>query len=43
MSDPLEQFLTEYVDAAGGIADEVEPQVYDVLLPEGARPLRVAF
>lgn len=36
MPDPLEQFLLEYVDAIGGLADEVEPQVYDVLLPNVA-------
>jgi hypothetical protein len=29
MSDPLENFLIEYVDAVGGLADEIEPQVYD--------------
>lgn len=38
MPDPLEQFLLEYVDAIGGLADEVEPQVYDVLLPDAAAP-----
>jgi hypothetical protein len=43
MPDPLEQFLLEYVDAAGGIADEIEPQVYDVLLPDADKPLRLAF
>jgi hypothetical protein len=49
VADPLEQFLTEYVDSAGGIAEEVEPQVYDVLLPDAGilpyegRTLRVAF
>ncbi|MBI5302120.1 MAG: hypothetical protein HY868_08290 [Chloroflexi bacterium] len=43
MPDPLEQFLIEYVDAVGGLADEIEPQVYDVLTPEADKPLRVAF
>lgn len=43
MSDPLEEFLIEYVDTRGGIADTVEPQVYDVLLPEAETPLRVTF
>jgi hypothetical protein len=43
MPDPLEQFLLEYVDAAGGLADAIEPQVYDVLLPNADTPLRVAF
>ena len=49
----LEDFVLDYVEAAGGAWDDVEPQVYDVLLP--ARPdaskldvagnevLRVAF
>ncbi len=43
MSDPLEQFLIEYVDTIGGLADAVEPQVYDVLLPDAEQPVRVAF
>jgi hypothetical protein len=49
VADPLEEFLTEYVDSAGGITEEVEPQVYDVLLPDAGilpdagRTLRVAF
>lgn len=52
MPDPLEQFLLEYVDTAGGIADAVESQVYDILLPDvgdpassawADKPLRVAF
>ncbi len=43
MPDPLEQFLIEYVDAVGGLADEIEPQVYDVLLPDAATPQRIAF
>ena len=30
---PLESFLRDYVDQSGGVWDEVEPQVYDVLLP----------
>jgi hypothetical protein len=32
---PLEQFLRRYLDKTGGIWDEIEPQVYDVVLPEG--------
>src|ERR1700726_4652430 len=32
---PLEAFLREYLDKTGGVWDEVEPQVYDVLLPAG--------
>ncbi len=43
MSDPLEQFLIEYVDAVGGLADEIEPQVYDVLMPDAETPQRIAF
>ncbi len=30
---PLESFLLDYLDGAGGVWDEVEPQVYDVMLP----------
>jgi len=40
---PLEQFFLDYVDTIGGIADEVEPQVYDVLWPDGEEPQRMAF
>jgi len=43
MSDPLEQFLIEYVDAVGGLADAIEPQVYDVLMPDANAPQRIAF
>ena len=43
MPDPLEQFLIEYVDAVGGLADAVEPQVYDVLMPDAATPQRIAL
>jgi hypothetical protein len=32
-ASPLEAFLRAYLDAAGGVWDEIEPQVYDVLLP----------
>ncbi|QJW94136.1 hypothetical protein [Frigoriglobus tundricola] len=35
---PLEVFLREYLDRTGGAWDEVEPQVYDVALPEGTDP-----
>lgn len=31
---PLELFLRKYVDALGGVWEEVEPQVYDVLMPK---------
>ncbi|HEV8058242.1 MAG TPA: hypothetical protein VGP68_00085 [Gemmataceae bacterium] len=38
---PLESFLREYLDKTGGIWEEVEPQVYDMVLPEGtALPIR---
>ena len=43
MADPLEEFLIEYVDTVGGLADEIEPQVYDVLMPDANAPMRVAF
>jgi hypothetical protein len=53
LESPLEQFLRDYLEQGGGVWDEVEPQVYDVLLPPGAededqRPtdrgiLRIAF
>jgi hypothetical protein len=43
MSDPLEQFLIEYVDAVGGLVDAIEPQVYDVLMPDAATPQRIAL
>jgi hypothetical protein len=32
---PLEGFVRDYVEATDGAWDEVEPQVYDVLLPPG--------
>src|SRR5262249_21621171 len=35
-ASPLESFLRDYLEVAGGAWDEVEPQVYDVILPEGA-------
>ena len=45
---PLEQFLRDYAEATGGIWDEVEPQVYDLILPfdgdgGSAEIVRVAF
>lgn len=43
MADPLEQFLLEYVDAVGGLVEEIEPQVYDVLLPSAATPQRIVL
>jgi hypothetical protein len=30
---PLEEFLSGYAEVAGGMWDEVEPQVYDLMLP----------
>ncbi|MEI6043237.1 MAG: hypothetical protein WCS37_02480 [Chloroflexota bacterium] len=38
--ESLEQFLQEYVDLVGGLWEEVEPQVYDVLWPETEQPKR---
>ena len=35
---PLEKFLQEYADITGGIWEEIEPQVYDLMLP-GREPL----
>src|SRR5881227_3729468 len=32
---PLETFVRDYVETAGGVWDEVEPEVYDILLPAG--------
>src|SRR5437867_1368864 len=43
MPDPLETFLIEYADAVGGLADQIEPQVYDVLLPDADQSQRIAF
>lgn len=42
---PLEGFVRDYVETAGGVWDEVEPQVYDVLLPEASNRgvVRLAF
>ena len=45
---PLEQFLRDYAEATGGMWDEVEPQVYDLMLPfddgqESVDIVRVAF
>ncbi len=34
-ASPLESFLRDYLDKTGGVWDEIEPQVYDVLLPAG--------
>lgn len=33
---PLEHFIRDYVETVGGVWDEIEPQVYDILLPEAA-------
>jgi hypothetical protein len=30
---PLEEFLRDYAEASGGLWDEIEPQVYDLMLP----------
>jgi hypothetical protein len=46
---PLEAFLRDYAEVSGGLWDEIEPQVYDLMLP-GREPgadepevVRVAF
>ena len=43
MPDPLEEFLIDYVDAVGGLADEIEPQVFDVLMPDVGDPALSAW
>ena len=42
---PLEAFLRDYAEVVGGLWEEVEPQVYDLILPGGGEPemVRVAF
>lgn len=43
MTTLLEQFLRDYTEAADGIWDEIEPQVYDVLWSEQPLPVRLTF
>jgi hypothetical protein len=49
LASPLEDFMRSYLEGTGGVWDEIEPQVYDVLVPpvDGAgvdgEQLRVAF
>lgn len=38
---PLEQFVREYVELSGGVWDEIEPQVYDLLIDD--EPVRITF
>jgi hypothetical protein len=42
---PLETFLRDYAEATGGLWEEIEPQVYDLMLPARGEPemVRVAF
>lgn len=44
---PLEDFVLDYIELTGGVWDEVEPQVYDLLLPADLAAdrdvVRVAF
>jgi len=42
---PLEAFLRDYAEVVGGLWEEVEPQVYDLMLPDDGEPemVRVAF
>jgi hypothetical protein len=46
-ASPLEGFVRDYVEVTGGAWDEVEPQVYDVMLPgdgaAGGDVVRIAF
>jgi len=47
-NSPLEEFLRDYSEVAGGLWDEIEPQVYDLMLPgrsAGAEPemVRLVF
>jgi len=48
IGSPLESFLRDYAEVVGGDCDEVEPQVYDLMLPsssdtEEPEIVRVAF
>lgn len=43
MTTLLEQFLRDYTEASGGLWDEIEPQVYDVLWTDHAQPVRLTF
>src|SRR3954454_73649 len=36
---PLESFLRDYADITGGLWEEVEPQVYDLMLPPPPEPV----
>ncbi|HEX8200272.1 MAG TPA: hypothetical protein VF590_07280 [Isosphaeraceae bacterium] len=40
---PLEGFLRDYAEVVGGMWDEVEPQVYDLMLPAEGEIVRIAF
>ena len=37
-TNALETFLRDYADVVGGLWDEVEPQVFDLMLPPPAGP-----
>ena len=37
-TNALETFLRDYADVVGGLWDEVEPQVFDLMLPPPAAP-----
>jgi hypothetical protein len=39
---PLEEFFRDYVETIGGDWDEIEPQVYDLLLPTEEEPTLLA-
>jgi hypothetical protein len=40
---PIEEFLLHYTLAAGGESEEVEPQVYDLLLPDAEKTMRLVL
>lgn len=40
---PLEHFVRDYVETSGGLWEEVEPQVYDVLWVDADEPQRLTF
>src|SRR5258708_35218580 len=47
-ASPLEAFMRSYLDTVDGVWDEIQPQVYDVLLPDavaerGGSMVRVTF
>ena len=43
MQSPLEGFLQDHVEAVGGLWEEIEPQVYDVLWPDEDESVRMTL